>query len=133
MHHLVVCVFNAFSLYNDYGESNVCRAIMVYAVWSTFAYLVNLLLASRFVSTSPLVSMVLSALALGIYSACCALNWSWQVWFLLGLVRIKYFQVGAYCLLMSMLVWDDYILMRWLWGNVQKKYRARNHKNGKDL
>ena len=62
VHHIVVCVFNCVSLYNDYQVNNVVRAIMVYAVWSTFAYLVNLLLASRFLNTSPVVSMVLSAL-----------------------------------------------------------------------
>merc|ERR1711865_338289 len=74
VHHIVVCVFNAFSLYNDYDQINVVRAIMVYAVWSTFAYLVNLLLASRFVRTSAFISKTLSALALVIYALCCGLT-----------------------------------------------------------
>ena len=43
IHHVCVLVFNFISVYNDYGEDNVCRLIVVYAVFSTFAYLVNLL------------------------------------------------------------------------------------------
>lgn len=124
VHHIVVCVFNAFSLYNDYDQINVIRAIMVYAVWSTFAYMVNLLLASRFVDTSPTMSMVLSALALIIYGLCCLFNWSWQVWFLSGLFQEKPFQVIGYVALMGMLVWDDIVLMKWLFKNVVKKAKG---------
>ena len=121
VHHIVVCVFNAFSLYNDYDQINVVRAIMVYAVWSTFAYMVNLLLASRFVDTSPMMSMVLSALALVIYGTCCFFNWSWQLWFLSGIASTKPYQVFGYVALMSMLVWDDIVLMKWLFKNVVRK------------
>ena len=121
VHHIVVCVFNAFSLYNDYDQINVVRAIMVYAVWSTFAYMVNLLLASRFVDTSPMMSMVLSALALLIYGTCCFFNWSWQVWFLSGIASTNPYQVFGYVALMSMLVWDDIVLMKWLFKNVVRK------------
>jgi hypothetical protein len=48
IHHVCVVVFMVVNLYNEYGEENVCRALVVYAIFSTFAYLVNLLLASRF-------------------------------------------------------------------------------------
>lgn len=123
-HHVVVCVFNVISLYNDYEQVNVVRAIMVYAVWSTFAYLVNLLLASRFIQTTAFISMTLSALALMIYAACCALNWSWQAWFLSGVFVDHPFQVLAYVGLMAMLIWDDIVLMKWLNYNVGKKYEA---------
>merc|ERR1712166_100007 len=127
VHYIVVCVFNAFSLYNDYDQINVIRAIMVYAVWSTFAYMVNLLLASRFVDTSPTMSMVLSALALLIYGLCCLFNWSWQVWFLSGLFQEKPFQVIGYVALMGMLVWDDIALMKWLFKNVIRKYNGTSN------
>ena len=36
------------NLLSDYNTEGVPRALVVYAVFSTFAYLVNLLLASRF-------------------------------------------------------------------------------------
>ena len=50
IHHLCVIVFMVINLFNDYSERNVWRALVVYAVFSTFAYLVNLLLASRFLA-----------------------------------------------------------------------------------
>ena len=121
-HHVVVCAFNLWSLWNDYSAVNVVRAVVVYAVWSTFAYLVNLLLASRFVDTTPFLSASLSVLALVIYAVCCALNWSWQAWFLSGLAATQPVQVGLYVALMLMLVWDDVVLMRWLAGNAKAKH-----------
>jgi len=127
IHHVVVCVFNIVSLYNDYNQNNVVRAIMVYAVWSTFAYLVNLLLASRFLNTSPFYSMVLSALALAIYAVCCGTNWSWQFWFLTGIFSDHPYQVIAFVSLMLMLVWADLVLMKWLWKNVGKKLALYRH------
>ena len=51
----------------------------MYAIFSTFAYLVNLLLASRFLPVSPKLSLTLSALALLVYSGCLGVNWAWQV------------------------------------------------------
>lgn len=129
IHHVVVCVFNAISLYNDYEQNNVVRAIMVYAVWSTFAYLVNLLLASRFLNASPFVSMFLSACALAIYFVCCLMNWTWQIWFLGGLFTTSPFQVIGFVALMLMLVWDDLVLMKWLWKNVQRKMSSLSSAN----
>ena len=89
--------------------------------------MVNLLLASRFVDTSPMMSMVLSALALLIYGLCCLFNWSWQVWFLTSIFTDKPFQVIGYVALMSMLVWDDIVLMRWLYKNVIRKYNGTSN------
>lgn len=37
------------------------------------------------------------------------------------LVWVEPFQVTMYVMLMAMLVWDDVVLMMWLWSNVQKK------------
>ena len=127
IHHCVVCIFNVFSLYNNYEETNVIRAIMIYAVFSTFAYMVNLLLASRFVTTTPVVSLVLSSLALTIYVICCGLNWTWQVGFLFKLFDTHPISVTMYTALMSFLVWDDVILMKWLKKNAKRQFQLLNN------
>ena len=57
----------------------MARALVVYAVFSTFAYLVNLLLASRFLKVGATTSLVMSLMALGLYAGCLAINWVWQV------------------------------------------------------
>lgn len=135
LHHVVVCVFNTFSLYNDYGKENVVRAIMIYAVFSTFAYLVNLLLASRFVQVQSWVSLVLSFLALLIYAACCSLNWTWHVFYLRRLFLIQpreeHWQIFGYICLVLLLVWDDLILMKWLATNVQRKWKKGAGEDGR--
>jgi len=123
IHHVVVCVFNIVSVYNDYNKVNVVRAMMVYAVFSTFAYLVNLLLASRFLPTTYFVRTMLSVGSLIIYSACCVINWTWQVWFLSSIVETQSVSVFAYLCFVLMLVSDDIILMKWLGKNLQIQYK----------
>jgi len=122
-HHISVCVLCMFNIYNDYAEENVCRLVVVYAVFSTFAYLVNLLLASRFLDVSDGVSVALSVGASVIYGTCCAINWVWQGYYIHHLLAINMFDwsVYVYILLMLVLVWDDLVLQKWLCKNILKK------------
>eukprot|EP00659_Diplonema_papillatum_P004127 gene4127-6420_t len=80
-HHICVCLFNYANVNNDYANVNACRLIVVYAIFSVFAYSVNMLLASRFLGFARQVSRYLSGVALVIYVSCCAINWSWQVYY----------------------------------------------------
>lgn len=70
-------------MFIDYTQENVCRLIMVYAVFSTYAYLVNLLLASRFMRVSNQLTAFLSYTAFAIYIVACAVNWYVDVIFFL--------------------------------------------------
>jgi len=120
IHHLCVIVFMVINLFNDYSERNVWRALVVYAVFSTFAYLVNLLLASRFLAVHPSLSYWLSAGALVIYTSCLAANWAWQVHYLTGLwVDTRAYSILAYVGVILLVVWDDVVLVKWLVGNLR--------------
>lgn len=126
VHHLCVVLFMVVNLFVSYEEETIGRALVVYAVFSTFAYLVNLLLASRFLPISPAVSLTLSVLALVIYAACLALNWTWQIRFLYCLVlkgpsAVHSTFIVIYLALISQVVRDDVILVRWLRSNVDKR------------
>jgi hypothetical protein len=97
----------------------------VYAVFSTFAYLVNLLLASRFLPVNPKLSLVMSLLALATYSSCLAINWTWQVAFLWRLaVEKPTIGLAVYVGLISLVVIDDCTLLQWLWRNVARVYTS---------
>jgi len=123
-HHVCVVAFMILCLYTDFAEETVLRAVVVYAVFSTFAYLVNLLLASRFLPVGARLSLIMSALALGIYTSCLALNWSWQVFFLTSLhSRRPSVSLYVYVAAMSFVVYDDIVLTRWLISNVRRKWR----------
>jgi hypothetical protein len=133
LHHICVVVFMVVNLYNDYAIENVARALVVYAVFSTFAYLVNLLLASRFLKLSVGLSLCMSAAALGVYIGCLALNWGWQILFLFRLWSSKpSFSILAYCILMSVVVYDDIVLVKWLHSNVRRKWHEASTGQGAD-
>ena len=110
IHHVVVAVFAVCSLFNDYTQPSLCRGMVVYAVFSVFSYLVNALLASRFVDV-PTRDLVQWAGV--VYAGCCVLNWTWQC----PLVATGPWSwyVVPYVALTLCLVYDDLILMRWLW------------------
>ena len=130
-HHICVVIFMVINLYNDYAHENVCRALVVYAVFSTFAYLVNLLLASRFLPVKPRMSLAMSAVALVVYTSCLAINWMWQVGFVASLHARKWANgdahavgaIYAYLAAISMVVYDDVVLTKWLLANCKKKWR----------
>ncbi|EPY18211.1 hypothetical protein STCU_10115 [Strigomonas culicis] len=116
LHHLSVIMFNYFSILNDYRQENVCRCVVVYAAFSSFAYCVHLLLASRFLGVSVSIARVLSVIALIVYVLCCATNWAWQVYYLRRLLQHdhEHWTVYAYMIAILLVMWDDVILNKWL-------------------
>ncbi|RNF04818.1 uncharacterized protein Tco025E_07898 [Trypanosoma conorhini] len=136
IHHLCVLLFNFFSTMNDYSQENICRCVVVYAAFSTFAYCVNVLLASRFLGVSPNVARVLSFVAVVVYFFCCATNWIWQVYYLRKLLREGHghWTVYAYMLLICLVIYDDIMLNKWLIHNAKNNagaaanYREHQHR-----
>jgi hypothetical protein len=125
VHHVCVVVFMVVNLCVSYEEETVGRALVVYAVFSTFAYLVNMLLASRFLPVAPTVRLLMSILALGIYGACLGVNWCWQVAFLWRMFLERPTpSLFVYVGLISLVVADDCILLVWLWRNVGRTAKA---------
>jgi len=126
VHHLCVVLFMVVNLHIEYEHESIGRALVVYGIFSTFAYLVNLLLASRFLPVLPSVSLILSGLALAIYASTLGINWLWQVHFLcrlatsptLGLMQA--FSIVVYLGLIALVVRDDLVLVQWLWKNVSR-------------
>eukprot|EP01063_Lacrimia_lanifica_P022038 TRINITY_DN29748_c0_g1_i1.p1 TRINITY_DN29748_c0_g1~~TRINITY_DN29748_c0_g1_i1.p1 ORF type:complete len:321 (+),score=62.07 TRINITY_DN29748_c0_g1_i1:81-1043(+) len=121
-HHICVCVFNYASVNNDYTEENVCRLIVVYAIFSVFAYSVNMLLASRFLGWPAHVRRVLSAAALVTYVTCCGVNWTWQVMYWTRLWEMQPWNPALilYAAAIVPIVYDDIYLNRWLMFNYNR-------------
>eukprot|EP01063_Lacrimia_lanifica_P039072 TRINITY_DN8479_c0_g5_i1.p1 TRINITY_DN8479_c0_g5~~TRINITY_DN8479_c0_g5_i1.p1 ORF type:complete len:293 (+),score=106.77 TRINITY_DN8479_c0_g5_i1:70-948(+) len=121
-HHVCVCIFNYASLNNDYQQENCCRLIVVYAIFSAFAYSVNMLLASRFLGWPNHIRRTLSAAALVTYVTCCAVNWTWQVfyWQRLWSLAPWHWSLLAYAAAIVPVVWDDIYLNKWLLFNYNR-------------
>ncbi|KAG5511911.1 hypothetical protein JKF63_07736 [Porcisia hertigi] len=130
IHHACVVLFNYFSIMNSYQQENVCRCVVVYAAFSSFAYCVNVLLASRFLGVSARVARVLSFVALVVYTLCCAVNWAWQVYYLRRLLTSghDHWTVYVYMCLISLVMWDDIVLNNWLLRHARHNaYVASQH------
>jgi len=133
-HHVMVVIFNTWSMFNDYNDENICRAIVVYAVFSSFAYLVNFLLASRFLEIGFKRAFLLSIAAFVVYATCCLINWTWQTFYLAHLWAIKpdwYDRawVGIFTFCISFVIYDDLVLLKWLLVNSGKMYTRLGEHN----
>ena len=120
-HHVCVVIFMFVSLQNDYQTDGICQSIVIYAIFSDFAYLVNLLLASRFMNIDSSLSMYLSIFAGLIYFVCCCINWSWQVGYLKKLIFAGLWSVYLYIPMLAVIIRDDLVLLKWLYDNAKKK------------
>jgi hypothetical protein len=126
IHHSIVCLFNIISLQVDYGEVSVFRCMPVYASLSTLSYLVNSTLAFRYLDLDSTTSKRFNTAALAIYLSCCLTNWTWHLWYLpvlwdgcqTGGCQIL---IGVYCSLIATVIWDDLVLIYWLFRNTRKK------------
>lgn len=116
LHHIATSVvFNGFNMRNDYTSENICRLIMVYGIFSSFAYLVNLLLASRFLNVKQSLQTMMVRVAMIIYGSCCTINWCWQVYYTCRLFHVNHhWTIYMYICILMAVVWDDLILLRWL-------------------
>ena len=122
IHHIVVVLFVGFLLTQPLDTPSVTIGVVVYGIYSSFSYLVNFLLASRFLKVSKITEGLLQTGSLIIYSLCCLINWTWQAYFLVNLVlNEEYrnldwwkFEIITYIILLSAFIYDDLILLKWL-------------------
>merc|ERR1712137_329454 len=138
VHHIAVCIFNVFNVMNDYKQENICRLVVIYAIFSTFAYLVNLLLASRFLGIPKGVSKYFFLIALLIYVSCCGINWAWQLRYSYRLfTHFFHWSIIVYMSMLGMVVYDDIVLIKWLVLNLnptyKKKLKEKSKENQKQL
>ena len=81
----------------------------------------------RFLDFNNIISAVLSILAGGIYILCCTVNWTWQIVKITKIIynRIDYFAY-LYILIITALIVDDVILIKWLLYNIKRKLNIIN-------
>lgn len=131
IHHLCVCIFYLFHINNNYNHENVCRLLVVYSIFSTFSYLVNFLLASRFLKLSTnnnfdkIIKKILIYFSLRIYVLCCSINWIWHIFYIFKMLNNKYVELNTYfsyfhisiyiyVSVISLVVYDDIVLIKYL-------------------
>lgn len=107
LHHTASIVFLLAAWAIDFQTSVVGQMLLLYTYFSAIAFPVNLYLGLRLCYDVPW----LRKIAKYIYFISCALNWYVQYqWFTVEP------SVMAYVTLLSVIVFDDIVLLRWLWN-----------------
>lgn len=105
VHHLAVVLVHAQNCLQDFEEDTYARCSVIYAIFSCFAFQVNLQLARRFDQPHFHSAYV-------VYILCCGFNWAWQLWYAL---THPVSTLGVlWWLFMAAIVYDDVHLIRWL-------------------
>lgn len=115
VHHLVVQVLYLISLFMfDFSGLSFDNGIVVYAIFSSFAFIVNFYLAVRLIIKNKLVLKFLASISSVVYQACCIFNWLYQLYFLYNLEVGFQFMKLIYLIVLSLVVFDDIVLIKFL-------------------
>tara|TARA_B100001123_G_C15264115_1_gene1007755 strand:+ start:958 stop:1677 length:720 start_codon:yes stop_codon:yes gene_type:complete len=120
IHHCSVFALYVVCMIYHFQKNSIAELICVYAVWSSFAYLVNLYLAIRiFIPNKDNLLTILCFYSYYIYFVCCFFNWSYQFYHMYDNVFNHPFSLEyvLYGFLLINLVYDDCVLMKYLYTN----------------
>lgn len=108
LHHLCSFVFLLLAWQADFQHQSTAQMLLFYCYLSALSFPVNLYLGFRF--CSPEDPSLLRWWAKWTYSLGCLLNWTLQyLWFDGSSESL------CYLLLLLLIVYDDVVLLRWLW------------------
>ena len=112
VHHIMVQVLFIISLLCfDFREDTISNPIVIYAIFSTFAFSVNLYLAVRLILHKNL--KLIATFASIVYQFCCTINWSYQCYYLY-ISNIDVIFKIIYSILILGIISDDIVLIKFL-------------------
>lgn len=109
-HHIAVIIFYIFNLYDSYDKNSICLLIMLYAIFSSFGFLVNFLLGLRFIYN---INKIYYKICFSFFLITSLINW---------IIQFTYYRynnydnnyIHMYIFLLVFIIYDDIILLRWL-------------------
>lgn len=108
MHHSISLVFLFIAWVVDFQTNNFAQLLLFYCYFSAISFPVNLYLGLRLCYSEPLPR--LRSIAKWSYLVCLLINW----WLQFSLIEYST-DTLAYLFLLLFIVYDDIILLRWLW------------------
>jgi len=116
IHHSVVQIFYFYGVYVDWNPNTISNLILIYAIFSMFAYLVNFRLGIRKSNLNHKFVNIVNDVSLIIYTLSCVINWCLQVYFLLTTDFIEHMiYVFLYSMLILCIAVDDVKLIKYLY------------------
>lgn len=109
VHHVAVFLVHVQNCQQDFSVDTYARCSVIYAIFSCFAFQVNLALARRYDNARFESAYV-------VYVLSCLLNWSWQLYYAWTHPMTLF---GAlWWVFMGAIVYDDVFLLRWLYKSM---------------
>lgn len=114
-HHLCVGILFILGMAVDFKRTAITEMIVIYAIFSDLAFLVNIYLGLRIISHHNIVRKI-KKLSYYNYLTTCILNWSIQAYLIIKEIWYHPLQIGIYMFvfMMSQIVMDDVVLLRFL-------------------
>ena len=109
VHHVAVVLVHLQNCLQDFEEDTYARCSVIYAIFSCFAFQVNLALSKRYEGTSYRAAYI-------VYLICCICNWSWQVYY--AYTHPFSWHGLLWWIFMVAIVYDDVYLLRWLYKHI---------------
>lgn len=109
VHHVAVILVHIQNCLQDFEQDTYARCSVIYAIFSCFAFQVNLSLAKRYEGTSLRAAYI-------VYLLCCVCNWSWQVYY--AWTHEMSWHGLLWWMFMVAIIYDDVHLLRWLYANL---------------
>lgn len=108
-HHVVVFIFFFINLFSDYHPESIVNIILHYAIFSSFTFFINYLLAIRFIKDISTTTYTNSAI---LYAIILSINWMYHFQYFLN-VPFRIIEHSIVLLLLSIVAYDDIILIKW--------------------
>ena len=108
LHHVAVLVLSILNLFNNYEIYNVWHGLVLYCLLSASTFYINLFLGLRFLINRRS-SIIISKKIYTFYLTTCLINWFYQIY------NIYYFFNIYYLFLILFIVYDDIILLKFLY------------------
>lgn len=113
-HHIITTFLSFINFFIDWKTAGAIPKLMaLYAILSCYSYDVNKCLALRFLENDE-TQKKMKRKALIIYFLSCFLNWSVHICVFFYNIKNMGFIDGCYFLLVTIIAYDDIVLMNWL-------------------
>ena len=114
IHHVIVQILFLISLlFYDFKANSIAKSVVVYAIFSTFSFLVNIYLAFRLILTNKKWVSILATISSIIYQGCCTVNWLYQCHYIVNYNSGILFKL-MYTLILFSIITDDIVLIKFL-------------------
>jgi uncharacterized membrane protein (Fun14 family) len=117
IHHTTTTLCGLMTQFKQNSDMDIITLIIIYATFSSTAFIVNFYLGYRIFSDNLKRKHVLSILSFWIYFVSCIINWFIQVYLAIQLFSISFPQFSLYMAFFISVARDDVILMKWLYDD----------------